>query len=161
MTNYGYAESKGWAGLIISSAQSSGPSGDIIRLIGSKGGGSDDPRMTIEHVPGGYGVAVVDGVYVVKVTFTDCIITNATIAGNAVTSFNSILTWLRDKHKTGGSAFYVWVYNIKKDDYVKIGYDKGAETDYLKCFLDKNGLQWETSKGDNYYFKKLTFVGVS
>ena len=57
--------------------------------------------------------------------------------------------------------YLYWVYNIKKDDYVKIGYDKGAETDYLKCFLDKNGLQWETSKGDNYYFKKLTFVGVS
>ena len=160
MTDYGYDEDDEIAGFIISSAESGGaPSGDIVRLIGKKWSMGDNPGQKITSVAGGVHFATKTGEYEIKVTWTDVIIVKGESGSNNTKEFNNIIAWIRDHHKAAKNPFYIWIYNFVDDDWIKIGYAAGVETDYLKCYCDKNGLQTEGEDGNIYYIKRVTFIG--
>jgi len=162
MGNYGWPSGANVAGMIISSAENGGaPSGDIIRLVGEMAGGQDNPGQKVTAVAGGTSYSTRDGKYTIKINFTNVIVIDGESAASNTAEFNNILTLIRDWHVAGHAPFYIWVYSFVDTDYVKIGYAGGAETDYLKGFVDQNGLNWEIKKGNVYFFKALSFVGCA
>ena len=164
MADYGWPSGDHVAGMILSSGNNDGaPSGDIIRLVGEIAGGMDDPNIDIQDLPDGYSVGINTGIYKVVAHFRNCIVIDGEFGSSNTTEFNAILSKIRSWHNGSHAPFYIWLYSFTDSDHVKIGYADGAATDYLKGFLDKNGLQWElTGEGGNiYYFKSLTFRGAS
>jgi len=158
MGDYGWPD--GSTGLIISTGNAAGvPSGNVIRLVADLAGGSDSPGQKITNVAGGNSFAPKTGEYVIKVYFKNCVVIAGESDSENTKEFSNILTKLRDMHKSAASPFYMWIYSLIDSDYVKIGYAKGAEADYLKGYLDKGGLVWEVKPGNVYYFKSLTFIG--
>ena len=141
----------------ISTAQSSGPSGDIVYLLASKVSGNDAFKMKIKNIPGGMSYSNKDGKRECVVRLSDCIVTK--FGGTHTTNtllFNAIKQFFQTKGKTGGAVLYLWLYNSIDSDYVALGQNSSvsAFTDYLTGHVVS--LDWELVNGI-YYIRNLVF----
>jgi len=141
-------------GVIISSAQSSGPSGDIVYLCAISASGMEKFMQKIKELTGGSSYSNRDGKYSADVTITDCYVVKHVEATNTA-EFNTIMERFRDWHAAGDAPIYLWLYNFVDADYIAIGHEGTAPKDYMTGFI--TDVQWDVAHGNLYKFKSIKF----
>lgn len=154
VTTYGVSTNYQWC-VAISTAQSSGPSGDILYLLCESVSGGFRSKAKISKYSGGSSFSNRNGKRDDSVSLKNCLVVKYSTY-TQTESFNAILLFFKQFTKTSQSPAYLFIKNWNDNDYVAIGADAGltASTDYMKGY--PTAVNWKLEK--NYYvFDTITF----
>ena len=154
VTTYGDSTNYQWV-IAISTAQSSGPSGDILYLMCEKVTGNLNSKNKISNYMGGSSFSLRSGKRGNCVTLHKCVVVKYSGQSTLTSSMNAILLFFAQFTKTSQAPAYLFVKNWNDSDFLAIGMDAGvtAQTDYMTGYptsgswtMEKNVMYFDSIK---------------
>jgi len=140
----------------LSTAQSSGPSGNILYLYAEDYNKSFKDGMMSKQSVGGRSYRYPNGKRAISVDLKNCYITaqqTASATSELAAIENFFYTY---SNKSGASPIYLFIKNMADNEDVKLAHYSGTHQIYLKCYVDSYSLKG--GKGKLYIINTLKLI---
>jgi hypothetical protein len=142
-----------WA-CALSSAQSDGPSGDIIYFLAEKAAGNLDFMQKVKPKYGGGSYSNHDGKKAHKITLSGIRIV-AAVGANRTAEFNLVISQLLNWADNGDVAIYLHIKNLISSLYFTLMKKSGTNYGYIQGIV--RNVQWHYEGANNIWIDSITF----